>query len=183
LSGRTIQTRLALVALPGYLKEADLNGEWIDIIAPSKEQAERLAAAVGSDFTAEVFSDGEHVVRVTPDSESAARLVNLFNAIGTWLTDAKLSSCDVRFGESSLSILPPSAGQPGDPTAFLIERTRQLETALVSRILIEQAKGILSERHGVDVEAGFERLRREARTTRRKIHDVAADVVSGEAQI
>jgi hypothetical protein len=169
--------------LPGYVKEADLNGEWIDIIAPSKEQAERLAAAVGTDFTAEVFSDREHVVRVTPDSESAARLVNLFNAIGTWLTDAGLSSCDVRFGESSLSILPPSAGQPGDPTAFLIERARQLEGALVSRIVIEQAKGVLAERHGIDIEAAFERLRQASRSTRRKIHQVAGDVISGEAQI
>lgn len=164
-------------------KETDLNGEWIEIIASSKEQAERLAAAVGDDFTAEVFSDGEHLVRVTPDSESAARLVNLFHAIGTWLTESGLTSCDVRFGESSLSILPPSAGQPGDPTAFLIERTRQLEVALTSRIVIEQAKGILAERHGISVDEAFERLRREARSARRKIHDVATDVVNGNGKI
>jgi ANTAR domain len=163
--------------LPGYVKEADLNGEWIDIIAPSKEHAERLAAAVGNDFTAEVFSDGEHVVRVTPDSESAAKLVNLFNAIGTWLTDAGLSSCDVRFGESSLSILPPSAGRPGDPTAFLLERARQLEGALVTRIVIEQAKGILAERHRIGIEEAFERLRSQARGTGRNIHEVAEEII------
>lgn len=163
--------------MPGYVKEADLNGEWIDIIAPSKEHAERLAAAVGNDFTAEVFSDGEHVVRVTPDSDSAAKLVNLFNAIGTWLTDAGLSSCDVRFGESSLSILPPSAGRPGDPTAFLLERARQLETALVSRIVIEQAKGVLAERHRIEVDEAFERLRSQSRSAGRRIHEVAGEIV------
>jgi hypothetical protein len=164
-------------------RETELNGEWIEIIAPSREQVERLAAAVGGDFTAEVFSDGEHLVRVTPDSESAARLVNLFNAIGTWLTECRLTSCDVRFGESSLSILPPSAGQPGNPTTFLIERTRQLEVALTSRIVIEQAKGILAERHGISVDEAFEQLRGEARSARRKIHDVAAEVVNGNGKL
>ena len=163
---------------PATQRRPELNGELIEIIALSKDQAERLAAAVGEDFTAEVFSDGEHLVRVTPDSDSAARLVNLFNAIGTWLTDCGLTSCDVRFGESSLTILPPSAGQPGDPTAFLIERTRQLELALTSRIVIEQAKGMLAERHGTGIDEAFELLRREARSARRKIHDVAADVVN-----
>lgn len=164
-------------------RRPELNGEWIAIIAPSKEHAQRLAAAVGGDFTAEVLSGDEHVVRVTPDSESAARLVNLFNAIGTWLTECGLTSCDVRFGEGSLTILPPSADAPGDPTTFLIQRTRQLEAALVSRVVIEQAKGVLAERHGIGVDEAFERLRREARSTRRKIHDVAAEVVSGEARL
>lgn len=107
----------------------------------------------------------------------------LFHAIGKWLSDCSLSSCDVRFGEGSLTLLAAAADAPGDPTAFLLERTRQLEGALVSRIVIEQAKGVLAERHGIDIQEAFERLRHEARATRRKIHEVAADVVSGEARI
>ena len=119
-------------------------------------------------------------MRVTPDSDSAAMLVNLFNAIGTWLTDCGLTSCDVRFGESSLTILPPSPDEPGDPTAFLIERTRQLELALVSRIVIEQAKGILAERHGIGIDEAFELLRSSARSGRRKIHELAEEIVEGK---
>jgi hypothetical protein len=142
-----------------------------------------LAEALQEDFAAEVVSDEEHVVRVTPDSETTAKLVSLFNAIGTWLTGCGLSSCDVRFGEGSLTLLPTSADAPGDPTAFLIERARQLELALSSRIVIEQAKGILAERHGVSVDEAFELLRREARSSRRKIHDVAADVVNGNGKL
>lgn len=159
-----------------------MNGEWIDIVTPSREQAEQLAGALQEDFAAEVVSHEEHVVRVTPDSETTAKLVSLFNAIGTWPTGCGLSSCDVRFGDGCLTLLPASADEPGDPTAFLIERTRQLELALTSRIVIEQAKGILAERRG-DVDEAFEVLRATARGSRRRIHDVSAEVVSGEAQL
>jgi hypothetical protein len=160
-----------------------VNGEWIDIVAPSREHAERLAAALPDEFTGEVQSDGTFAVRVTPDSETAAKLVALFNAIGQWLSEGQLTSCDVKFGERSLAILPATQAEPSDPTAFLIERTRQLEQALTSRIVIEQAKGILAERHGLEVERAFEMLKGGARSTRRNIHDVAADVVSGKERL
>lgn len=156
-----------------------MNGEWIDIVATSQEQADRLAAALREEFDAEIFSDGEHVVRVTPDSETTAKLAHLFHSIGTWLGGCGLASCDVRFGERSLTVLAPSGSQPGDATEFLLERTRQLETALTSRIVIEQAKGMLAERHGISVGEAFERLRRASRNAGRRIHDLADEVVQG----
>lgn len=55
----------------------------------------------------------------------------------------------------------------------------QLQQALDSRVLIEQAKGVLAERHGVEVDRAFEAMRRYARNQRVKLHDVAADVLSG----
>jgi hypothetical protein len=54
----------------------------------------------------------------------------------------------------------------------------QLTSALDSRIMIEQSKGILAERLGVDVDEAFEVLRRQAREQRRHIADVAATVVA-----
>ena len=53
----------------------------------------------------------------------------------------------------------------------------QLTSALESRVAIEQAKGILAERLGLDVEAAFEVLRRQAREQRRPISEVAGGVV------
>ncbi len=53
----------------------------------------------------------------------------------------------------------------------------QLRFALDSRILIEQAKGILAERAGTGVDEAFQLLREYARNHGRKIHEVAADVV------
>jgi GAF domain-containing protein len=53
----------------------------------------------------------------------------------------------------------------------------QLQLALDSRIVIEQAKGILAERRGVDPEQAFDILRGHARSHNRPLHDVAADII------
>lgn len=63
-------------------------------------------------------------------------------------------------------------------TEAAYERRAQLEQALRTRIVIEQAKGVLAERHDLDVEGAFELLRRAARSSRTKIHVLAAEVVA-----
>jgi hypothetical protein len=62
-----------------------------------------------------------------------------------------------------------------------IERQAQLTQALQTRIVVEQAKGVLSERLAIDVDAAWELLRRAARNDRIKIHDLAAQVVGSRA--
>jgi GAF domain-containing protein len=59
----------------------------------------------------------------------------------------------------------------------------QLTVALNSRILIEQAKGILAERHQVDIEQAFARLRSQARNTNQRLSDLALDVVTGTVDL
>jgi hypothetical protein len=55
----------------------------------------------------------------------------------------------------------------------------QLQQALTSRIVIEQATGILAERWQMDVAESFRLLREHARAHNRKLHDVARSVVDG----
>ena len=55
----------------------------------------------------------------------------------------------------------------------------QLTGALNSRILIEQAKGIIAERHHLDMEQAFSRLRSHARNTNQRLSDLADEVVHG----
>jgi AmiR/NasT family two-component response regulator len=63
----------------------------------------------------------------------------------------------------------------------LVEQLRaqnaQLEHALESRIVIEQAKGILAERYDLPIDGAFELLRRSARSNRVRLHLLAARVV------
>jgi GAF domain-containing protein len=56
----------------------------------------------------------------------------------------------------------------------------QLSTALSSRIVIEQAKGILAERLHVSIGEAFDRMRRYARNRNRRLADVAHDTVNGD---
>ena len=55
----------------------------------------------------------------------------------------------------------------------------QLQTALNSRVIIEQAKGKLAERLGVDMDQAFALLRDRARTTNRRLSDLARAFIDG----
>jgi GAF domain-containing protein len=56
----------------------------------------------------------------------------------------------------------------------------QLQAALAHRWLIEQAKGMVMAREGLDAQAAFERLRRAARSSSRRLVDVAREVTAGK---
>lgn len=60
-------------------------------------------------------------------------------------------------------------------------KVEQLEGALERRAIIERAKGILMERHGVDDRRAFELLRDHARSGGRRVVDVAQSVLDGHA--
>ena len=59
----------------------------------------------------------------------------------------------------------------------LADENANLQRALDSRIVIEQAKGILAERFDVDVHEAFRVLRLAARNNRVRLRDLAARVV------
>jgi len=61
--------------------------------------------------------------------------------------------------------------------------TEQLQTALNSRILIEQAKGVLAERLHVDLADAFTLLRSGARSHNRRLSDLAQAIVDGTEQL
>jgi GAF domain-containing protein len=68
------------------------------------------------------------------------------------------------------------AAADAEGTAQVID---QLEHALHHRVVIEQAKGILMEREQLDPAGAFDRLRKAARARRRRVSEVAAEVVAG----
>jgi GAF domain-containing protein len=56
---------------------------------------------------------------------------------------------------------------------------QQLQTALNTRLIIEQAKGVLAERGTIDMDQAFNLLRGHARRTNRRLAELARAVVDG----
>ena len=55
-----------------------------------------------------------------------------------------------------------------------------LEGELTSRIVIEQAKGMLAQHHRISVDEAFNQLRTHSLSHNRRIIDVARSIVMGE---
>ena len=153
--------------------------EVVRVRAPSTAHAQRLIAALDGEFSATL--DGaspSREVELRLDSETATKLVGLFDAVGVWLSDGGLDACQIGFGERSYTLLSALLNKPNDATAFLLERTIQLQIALDSRVEIEQAKGVLAEREATSPDEAFLKIRGQARRRRMKLHDLAAGIVA-----
>ncbi len=148
----------------------------IRIVCPAAERAELLVAALEGFSATVAGEDDTREVHVVVDAESSARLVDLFNAVGQWVADGKDETCQVFFGDSPYTLFAVD-GKPNDPTQFLLQRTIQLQTALDTRVVIEQAKGVLAERFALSPDDAFTLLRGAARSSGRRIHDLAREVV------
>jgi hypothetical protein len=149
----------------------------IRVITTSEARSHELVAALDGVGGAAFSEDGVYEVHVRPGSETASSLLQLFRAVGDWLGNGGESACEIHFGNRSLTVLAPVNGKPADATQFLLERTIQLQAALESRVVIEQAKGMLAERLGVTVEEAFAFLRSAARSQGMLLTSLAAEVV------
>lgn len=57
-------------------------------------------------------------------------------------------------------------------------QVHQLQGTLASRVNVEQAKGVLVERHGMTPDDAFETLRQRARDQRRSLEEVCAQIIA-----
>ncbi|MEU0488244.1 ANTAR domain-containing protein [Nocardiopsis changdeensis] len=80
-------------------------------------------------------------------------------------------------GERRRAQAPGRAPEGATEVERLRHTIAQLEHALHSRVVVEQAIGVLAERHTMPPREAFERLRSSARSRGRKVADLASDVV------
>lgn len=103
--------------------------------------------------------------------------LNLFMARPTALSDVEVAIAQALADVASIAIVQDQVTRQA---AF---REGQLQHALNSRIVIEQAKGMIAERGGLNMDDSFSRLRSFARHNNRGLTEVAEALVSGTLPI
>jgi GAF domain-containing protein len=103
--------------------------------------------------------------------------LNLYSADRRQWTDDDLDVIGV-FADMSTAYLVRDA-----ELAETRDLARQLQGALESRVMIEQAKGVLANEHGITVDEAFERLRRYSQDKNIKLYEVCVAVVEDDLRI
>jgi GAF domain-containing protein len=98
--------------------------------------------------------------------------LNLFRDIDTSFTDTELVLAQAMAEVAAIGLLHQRALADGHLLA------EQLQSALQSRVIIEQAKGMISEYLNISVDDAFDVLRRQARNHNLKLTQLARDVAS-----
>ncbi len=99
--------------------------------------------------------------------------LNVFRAAPGPLSDAEMKLVRALADVATVGILQQRAVSA---STLLAE---QLQSALHSRVLIEQAKGIIAERAGTDIDRAFTMIRGHARRTGTPLQAVVARVIDG----
>jgi GAF domain-containing protein len=103
--------------------------------------------------------------------------LNLFMSDTVALSDADIALAQALADVASIAMIHDQA------TRDAAIREGQLRHALESRIAIEQAKGMIAERGGVDMDTAFARLRSFSRAKNRGLTEVAEALVAGSISL
>jgi len=126
-------------------------------------------------FAAEALAAGFHAVHALPMRLRGTVIgaLNLFHVEPGEMRRADLDAAQAFADVATIAILQHQA---------VIEAhvlNEQLSGALNTRVVIEQAKGVVAERQGLDMDQAFARLRNHARNHNLRLVDVARDVIRG----
>lgn len=124
-------------------------------------------------FAAAADDAGMHEVHSIPMrlGDRTIGALNIFMDHGHSLAETELPFCEILAGAATLGIVTR------DRLSASAELAGQLQNALDSRTLIEQAKGVVAARTGFDMGRPFELLRAQARHERRPLLEVAQETV------
>ena len=99
--------------------------------------------------------------------------LNLFDARDGTLSDPQIRPVAQAMADvATIAILQERLGRQHEIL------NQQLQTALTSRVAIEQAKGVLATRLEIEMDEAFELMRRRSRDERRRLVEIAEEVVN-----
>lgn len=127
------------------------------------------------DFSAEAVAAGFHSAHALPMRlrGSVIGALNLFRTGTGEMGPADLEIAQAFADVATIAILQHRASQEAR------ELSQQLSHALNSRVVLEQAKGMIAERLDLDMEQSFRTLRSHARTNNLRLGDVAEAIIDG----
>lgn len=130
-------------------------------------------------FSAEALAVGFKTVHAMPLRLRNQTLgaINLFQTEVDMLTQADIAVGQALADVATIAILHHRAAQEAQIL------NDQLNYALNSRIVIEQAKGMIAERGGLSMEAAFSQLRNHARNHNLRLVELARDVSAGTTSL
>jgi GAF domain-containing protein len=153
----------------------------------------------------DAYSTGD-VIRVTDIREESARWPQ-FSASATRLSIAGVASIPMRLADQIIGALNLYSPEPREwsdddlevaavmasmATSYVVnvsklrqqeQLSEQLQEALESRVIIEQAKGITSQQHSVTVDEAFQLIRKHARNNHASLRVVAEAIVAVGLQV
>jgi GAF domain-containing protein len=135
------------------------------------------AAADWPTFVPAALASGFRSVHALPMRlrQRSIGALNLFHGDEAPLSPADLRVAQALADTATIGILQQRALQGSNLLA------EQLQTALNSRVTIEQAKGVLAAHGNTDMETAFAVLRKHARDNNLRLSELAADIANGVA--
>ena len=171
-------------AYAGEAVQATTAAESGDVAAAAAAfSADGRAVVTGSVINA-AAADGAPVTTFVPDNAVVRRTKDGWRVGGDDLPDLTCAMilADLLAAESGMpecaAVKPAAEAAAASETGRLRATVGQLEHALATRIRVEQAIGVLAERHRIKPRQAFEQLREAARSRGRKVIDIAGDVVA-----
>ncbi len=126
-------------------------------------------------FSAAALGEGFQSVSALPlrFRDAIVGALNLFSVTQTPMAEGDVIVARAFADLATLSIVQHRASAEAQRV------NEQLSAALTSRVVIEQAKGVVAERIGVDLAEAFSRMRAYARESNLRLTDVAEAAVAG----
>ena len=163
------------------VKGSNSTGEPEDVVVRKAERGWVVGDEKVSDLTSAMVLADLFAADQADDDDTT--LMEAVDEDGAPRRPARATAPAPRENHSGAQRIPPGLEQPSetDEAARLAVTVAQLEHALAARVRVEQAIGVLAERHRLRPREAFDLLRKASRARGARVTELAQDVVASTA--
>ena len=163
------------------VKGSNSTGEPEDVVVRKAERGWVVGDEKVSDLTSAMVLADLFAADQADDDDTT--LMEAVDEDGAPRRPARATAPAPRANHSGAQRIPPGLEKPSetDEAARLAVTVAQLEHALAARVRVEQAIGVLAERHRLRPREAFDLLRKASRARGTRVTELAQDVVASTA--